>query len=60
MSRLGAKAMPTCQVPIIFKAEVAKGLISHFLSGVRGGAQYRKATFLLDHLGKQIFPERIR
>ena len=60
VSRLGAKSMPTCQVPVIFKAEVAKGLISHFLSGVRGGAQYRKASFLLDHLGKQIFPERIR
>lgn len=60
VSRLGAKSMPTCQVPVIFKAEVAKGLLSHFLSGVRGGAQYRKASFLLDHLGKQIFPERIR
>ena len=60
VSRLGAKSMPTCQVPVIFKAEVAKGLISHLLSGVRGGAQYRKATFLLDHLGKQIFPDRFR
>ncbi len=60
VSRLGAKNMPTCQVPVIFKAEVAKGLISHLLSGIRGGAQYRKATFLLDHLGKQIFPEHIR
>jgi len=60
VSRLGAKSMPTGQVPVIFKAEVAKGLLSHFLSAVRGGAQYRKASFLLDHLGKQIFPERIR
>ena len=60
VGRLGAKSMPTCQVPVIFKAEVAKGLLSHFLSGVRGGAQYRKASYLLDYLGKQIFPERIR
>jgi len=60
VSRLGAKSMPTCQVPVIFKAEVAKGLISHLLSAIRGGAQYRKATFLLDSLGKQIFPENIR
>jgi len=60
VSRLGARSMPTGQVPVIFKAEVAKGLLSHFLSAVRGGAQYRKASFLLDHLGKQIFPERIR
>ncbi len=60
VSRLGAKHMPTCQTPVIFKAEVAKGLLSHLLAGIRGGAQYRKATFLLDHLGKQIFPEHIR
>lgn len=60
VARLDARHMPTCQVPVIFKAEVAKGLLSHFLSGVRGGAQYRKASFLLDHLGKQIFPKNIR
>ena len=60
VERLGAKGMPTGQVPVIFKSEVAKGLLSHFLSGVRGGAQYRKSSFLLDHLGKQIFPERFR
>lgn len=60
VSRLDAKPMPTCNVPVIFKAEVARGLLSHFLAGIRGGAQYRKASFLLDHLGKQIFPENIR
>ena len=60
VGRLGAKHMPTCQVPVIFKAEVARGLLSHLLSGIRGGAQYRKASFLLDHLGKQIFPKHIR
>ena len=60
VERLGARSMPTCQVPVIFKADVARGLLSHLLSGIRGGAQYRKASFLLDHLDKQIFPERIR
>jgi PmbA protein len=60
VARLGAKHMSTCQVPVIFKAEVARGLLSHLLSGIRGGAQYRKASFLLDHLGKQIFPKNIR
>lgn len=60
VGRLGAKHMPTCQMPVIFKAEVARGLLSHLLSGIRGGAQYRKASFLLDHIGKQIFPKNIR
>jgi PmbA protein len=60
ISRLDARPMPTCNVPVIFKAEVARGLLSHFLAAIRGGAQYRKASFLLDHLGKQIFPANIR
>lgn len=60
VGRLGAKHMPTCQVPVIFQAEVARGLLSHFLAAIRGGAQYRKASFLLNHIGKQVFPERIR
>lgn len=60
VERLGARSMPTGRVPVIFKAEVARGLLSHLLSGIRGGAQYRKASFLLDQLGKQIFPAHIR
>ena len=60
VGRLDAKSMPTCNVPVIFKAEVARGILSHLLSGIRGGAQFRKASFLLDHLGKQIFPKNIR
>lgn len=60
VGRLEAKSMPTCNVPVIFKAEVARGILSHLLAGIRGGAQFRKASFLLDHLGKQIFPKNIR
>jgi len=29
------------------------------IGAIRGGALYRKSTFLLDHLGKQIFPHFI-
>ena len=60
LKRLGARRMPTGQVAVIFQADVARGLLSHFLAAIRGGAQYRKASFLLDHLGKQVFPENIR
>ncbi len=60
LKRLGARRMPTGQVPVIFQADVARGLLSHFLAAIRGGAQYRKASFLLDHLGKQVFPENTR
>ena len=58
--RLGARRVPTCQVPVIYEAPVASSLLSHFISAVSGGALYRKASFLLDHLGEQIFPDFVR
>ncbi len=59
LRRLDARRLPTCQVPVVFAAEIATSLLSHFTSAIRGGALYRKATFLLDHLGKQIFPAHV-
>ena len=52
--------MPTCQVPVIYEAPIASSLLSHLISAISGGALYRKASFLLDHLGKQIFPDFVR
>jgi PmbA protein len=58
--RLGARKLTTCQVPVLFEAPVASSLLSHFVSAISGGALYRKASFLLDHLGKPIFPDFVR
>ncbi len=55
LARLGARKIPTCQAPVLFEAPVAAGLIGHFTSAVSGGSLYRKTTFLLDSLGKQVF-----
>jgi len=52
--RLGAKAISTCQVPVLFEAPLASSLISSLISAVSGGSLYRKSSFLLDSLGKQI------
>ena len=60
LARLGARRLPTCQLPVLFDAEVARGLLGHFVRAIHGSAQYRKSSFLLDHLGRSIFPERIR
>ncbi|HEB56605.1 MAG TPA: metalloprotease PmbA [Gammaproteobacteria bacterium] len=60
VARLGAKKISTCQLPVLFDAEVARGLLGHFVRAINGSAQYRKSTFLLDHLGKAVFPSRIR
>nr|VFK26363.1 MAG: PmbA protein [Candidatus Kentron sp. MB] len=60
IARLDARRIATQTIPVIFQAEIATGLFGHFLSAISGGALYRKSSFLLDHLGKQIFPEFIR
>ena len=54
--RLGSRKIPTCAAPVLFPAELARGLFGHFVSAIRGASQYRKATFLLDAVGTEIFP----
>ncbi|MGH8213859.1 MAG: metallopeptidase TldD-related protein, partial [Rhodanobacteraceae bacterium] len=46
--------------PVLFAPEMARSLIGHLVSAVSGGSLYRRASFLLDHAGKQILPEFVR
>ena len=57
LKRRNARKLKTMKVPLIFHAEVASSLFQHFISAISGGNLYRQSSFLLDHLGKQIFPE---
>jgi PmbA protein len=41
---------------VLFVPELARGLFGHFIGAIRGGSQYRRASFLLDSAGQQIFP----
>ncbi|OBS09953.1 metalloprotease PmbA [Acidihalobacter prosperus] len=56
LRRLAARKLGTRQVPVIFEADLARGFIGHFVGAIRGGALYRKASFLLDQLGEPVFP----
>ncbi|WP_395680793.1 metalloprotease PmbA [Dokdonella sp.] len=56
VSRLGARRLSTRDCPVLLVPEVARSLIGHFLSAVSGGALYRRASFLVDHVGKPVFP----
>ncbi|MGH8547718.1 MAG: metalloprotease PmbA [Methylococcales bacterium] len=58
--RLDARSLSTRQCPVVYSAECAAGLIGHFIGAIRGGNLYRKSSFLLDCLGKQIFPVYLR
>jgi PmbA protein len=55
LARLGARKIATTQAPVLFEAPVAIGLIGHFISAVNGGNLYRKTSFLVDSLGKEVF-----
>lgn len=52
--RLGARTIQTGQYPVLFEAPLASGLISSLIGAISGGSLYRKSSFLLDSLGKQI------
>jgi PmbA protein len=60
LSRLGARPVPTQQAPVVIQADVAVGLLRTFIGAIRGSALYRKASFLLDHLGQPVFPEFVQ
>ncbi|MCW8154839.1 metalloprotease PmbA [Stutzerimonas stutzeri] len=55
--RLGARPVPTCEVPVLFAPELATGLFGHFIAAISGGNLYRKASYLEDALGQTLFPE---
>ncbi|HGL4164083.1 TPA: metalloprotease PmbA, partial [Citrobacter koseri] len=57
LSRLAPRKLSTMKAPVIFANEVATGLFGHLVGAIAGGSVYRKSTFLLDSLGKQILPE---
>jgi PmbA protein len=49
----------TCECPVIFEAEVAKELFGELIAAISGGNLYRKASFLLDHLGKPVIAKQV-
>jgi PmbA protein len=56
LARLGARKLSTRKAPVLFSPDMARGLIRHFIGAIRGPSQYRKASFLLDAAGEQVFP----
>lgn len=60
LSRLSARRLKTRSVPVLFEAPLAASLIGSFVHAASGGALYRKSSFLLDSLGKAIFPSHVQ
>lgn len=59
LARLGSRKIPTTECPVLFESPLAAGLLGGFVQAVSGGALYRKSSFLLDSLGKPVFPKHI-
>ncbi len=57
VARLQPRSMATAQMPVLYAPEVSRSLIGSLLGAVSGGALYRRASFLLDSAGTQIFPD---
>lgn len=60
LRRLGGRRVKTCHAPVLFVPEIARSLFGHFLGAIRGGALYRKSSFLLDSIGQSIFPAQVQ
>jgi PmbA protein len=59
LSRLNARKISTRECPVLFESPLAAGLLGSFVQATSGGLMYRRSTFLLDCLGKKVFPKHI-
>ena len=59
LSRLGARKIATTNCPVLFEAPLAAGLLGAYVQATSGGALYRRSSFLLDSLGRDVFAPHI-
>ncbi len=60
LRRLNARKVKTGIYPIIFESGVASSLLCHLVTAISGSSLYRKASFLRDRKGQQIFPDSVQ
>jgi len=59
LARLAARKIRTRQCPVLLEAPLACGLLGNFVQAASGGSLYRKASFLVDALGKKVFADHV-
>ena len=59
LARLKSRKISTRECPVLFESPLAAGLLGGYVQATSGGSLYRKSTFLLDSLGKQVFADHI-
>jgi PmbA protein len=56
VARVGSRKLTTRKAPVAYSPDMARGLFRHFIGAIRGASQYRKASFLLNAAGQELFP----
>ncbi len=59
LSRLKSRKIGTREVPVLFESTLAAGLLGAYVQATSGGALYRKSSFLVDSLGKQVLADHV-
>ncbi len=54
LRRLGARQVPTCDVPVVFDPETAAEILGHVFRALSGYSVFRNATFLQGRLGETV------
>ncbi len=59
LSRLQSRKIGTREVPVLFESTLAAGLLGAYVQATSGGALYRKSSFLVDSLGRQVLADHV-
>jgi PmbA protein len=54
LAKLGSRKIATCEVPVVFSPEAARGLLGQFAGVMSGGAVWRKSTYLAQREGTPV------
>jgi len=54
IAQLGAKKLPTQELPVIFDKDAARSILGLFAGCVLGGAIWRKSSYLVDRVGSSV------
>ncbi len=54
VAKLGSRKIATCEVPVVFSPEAARGLLGQFAGVMSGGAVWRKSTYLAQREGTEV------
>ena len=59
LARLKSRKISTRECPVLFESPLAAGLLGAYVQATSGGSLYRRSSFLVDSLGKQVFAPHV-